>query len=689
MKLFISLIFVISTASSAFSTEFKHFKLKGLLKQKDQSENSQTKRVMESSVSLGIDDALYDKIFGRKIIQEGFSKSTKEEAPSPFENSLLFKKIIDMLKGSYDDIGKTQAQTLLKHKQDFGGGVENFSGFSWEKPAGTFSIGVNRQLSPDLFNSERWIVHDTFVISIDATTFLNKLSQENLIAIDAGVISAFAGVTWQRVYSTYHFSSSFASGIMADFSKLFMPFIYFNPNKIADLPQDEILMMEDYFSFRAGGIVTTPPVYGFSFSAGAHMAFSKTSKVSIQSLGIEDPRDKDEFLRVTTENIKSKAVGAAASVQLDFFNILKLTLLSAELTYELEQSQKNHLKFYWEDIPQITAKGSYSKEFKKLLKGKFIDIDFFTDRVVGHEERLSENLTSRYGILTISKMKRTDTDYVRIVKGDESKTFFNHHSENIKVVQSFFSKLFSVFINQKLDFDVAVRNNSLSLKSIDIEYESNKKENDMIVDDEEKFSILITHQYQAAKVHKKKFFNKKARYFLERYTPLGREYSQLIKDKKLESPVSFESMVRVQKEGLYYFHHLSDSKVFYTIAKNCGMSSSQARKYASESYRRRYLRRWRVGKKACVKSTGNLFYDYISGVREKGTMNLKKLKAFLTKFYKKNENYRYFLDLFGEDKVFVHGSLEAITDQGLPFQTYFKNGEFKGYGVIDNYRKKN
>ncbi len=672
--------FLLILSFNAFSqhSSFKNFKLKGeLQKQWRTQQISQKGLQVKSESSAQTSNSLYRKIFGQE---------NSTGANSPF-GSLLFKRINELIKNNYQQIGTQQAQTLLKHQQDFGGDVKNFSGFHWEKPAGTFSIGVNRQLSPDLFNSERWIVHDTFVVSVNATSFLSQLKESNLVDIENESIKAFTGVTWQRVYSTYHFSSSFAAGVMADFSKLFMPFIYFNPEKMRELPQDEILMMEDYFSASAGAVFSPPPVQGFSFTAGAYAKYTKANKVSIQSLGIDDERDNDEFLRISVETSQGQSVGATLALQLDFFNLLKLTLLSADLEYEFERSAKNHLRFYWDDFEEILGHPDYKKDFKKILNGKFINSPFYLDKIVSSEERLQENLSSRYGILVMSKMKKSSTELVRIIKEGKTKTFFTHHSESTQITQGFFSKLLNIFLNQKLEMELAVRNKSLMSKILDIEYESETEEDTMVVESSKKFSITLSAKFRAGTPQDRRFHNKKTQSFIEHYTPLGSEYKNLIKDKKLQGPIEVNSFVRIGEDSINYFNSIPLDEAFYTIARNCGLKKEIALKYKTESYRSRKLRRWRLGKKGCVKNVGNLLLSYREELTEKKQMNLHKLKKFLMKFYKKNQDIRYFLGLFGKDKVFIHGNLEGLTAEGLPFQSFFQTGDFQGFGLVDNYRR--
>jgi hypothetical protein len=689
LTLTIILGFLLSNAHA-----FTHFKLGKTLQEKYRRTQAQ-KGVFLESLSTSSGKSTEDIEVEIEKVLFGDAKTTKSNEAfkssnfgvGEFQDSLLFKKITEHLQGNFERIGNQQVNNVLQHREQFGGGVENFSGFTWEKPTGFFSIGVNRQVKPDLHDSNRWIVHDTFVVSVNAETFLNKLAEGEMIEIDAGQIRAYAGVQFQRVYSTYHFADSYEDGLRSDFSKLFLSFLKFNPRSVMNLEPDNILKKEDYFSFAAGGIVTSPPVYGFSFSGGAHVAFSRTNKVTIQAISESDPKRDDEFLRVSQEKSKTRAVGVSASLQLDFFNLLKITLLTAEIEYEFEETVKHDLSFYNADKNELLSSSDKAKQFKKLVRGGKIDIDYFHGHIIQHEERMSQNFSSKYGAFIVGAMKKTDTEFIRVIKENESKTFFRHFSENMKVVQSFWSKIFSIVIHKILDFDIGVKNMSSIAKRIEMEYESPHDRNDMVVDDEEKFSIVLTQRFDAHRTEKRKhrYYNKRTRKYLGEITTLDGKYKDLVKNHQLRGPLSIESTIRIERDGLEKFHGYSDGQVFYLIAQNCDYENPTY--WVNRQLRERLMREWEAGAHNCVVYTGRKYLDYIKDVRERGLMNLKKLKNFIGKFYKHNHDLNKLLDLFGRDKVFLHGSFEARTNSGQPFQTYFNQGEFKGLGVIDSYRR--
>ncbi|MBL7666238.1 MAG: hypothetical protein JNM93_13965 [Bacteriovoracaceae bacterium] len=686
MKQIISgLIFFFSITTAHGQHNFKHFTLSNTLKN---ISNASSNKSFESTPS----SMAKDKLKIRNVLFPELN--TKRESLTvvgsvgDFDDSLIVEKIFNALNTEYQAVAGREVQTLLHHNQNFGGGSQNFSGFTWEKPMGTFSIGVNRQLSPDLFDTERWIVHDVFVIQIDASTFLKKLSDADLINISSTQIGAFAGISFQRVYEIYHFAPTYIAGLTSDFSKLFLPFLSFSRNKILDLNGDEVLKREDYLSFQAGAAITTPPVYGFSFTGGAHVEFNKTQKTSIQRLTAEDQKAKDEFLRVSVETFKSAAAGVSASLQLDFFKLLKLTLFTYDLEYELEEGTRHDLRFFNNEKPELRSNSALGEEFQKLIKGRKILIDIFHGHIVQHEERTNETLNSQYGAFIFGKMKKKKTEMVRVINEKETRTFFKFYSESTKIVQSILSKIFSIVIHEILDLDTAVKNTALLSRQLEMEYESPNEINDGVVTEEEKFSVVMTTQFKVDKTHKggnHRYYRKKAIAAVAGLTTLGREYERMIDKDQLRGPIEIHSTIRVTPESLKIFHSKDDGHVYYVIAKNCGHDSPE--EYKNESTRKRLIRGWRVGKQSCVKRTGQLYHEYIDQVRGRNIMNLRALKDFLEKFFKKNSSSALIVELFGSEGVFYHGSLKAISENGMPYQTFFNQGEFKGLGVIDNFRR--
>jgi hypothetical protein len=90
----------------------------------------------------------------------------------------------------------------------------------------------------------------------------------------------------------------------------------------------------------------------------------------------------------------------------------------------------------------------------------------------------------------------------------------------------------------------------------------------------------------------------------------------------------------------------------------------------------------------CVKNIGAPFLSFkIDYLQNALKPSLAKFKSFLTKYYKRSENLADLTVLFGEENTFIHGQIRATTPQNGQFLTSFSSGQFRGLGVIDNYKR--
>lgn len=663
---------VLFTISSTFANDFKHFKLKGDLKEL----NSNTK-------SFSDHNSLRNQINSKLLnLSPSRSKSVIED-----DSPALLRKIAELLGSRYNDIGSSQADSLIQN-HDLGGGVLNFSGFTWLKPYANFQLYANRELAPDLF-SGRWIVHDTFVLGVDATTLITNLRDSDLIDIDDDGIGAFAGVSFQRVYHYYHFADTYLNGLTADYSKLFLSFTKFNANNIINLDPYEILKKEDKFSFNAGGYVTTPPLYGVSARAGVLVNVAYENELTLQAVGPGDQSQPGEFLRVSVDKKWDIAANAHLSVQLDFFKLLNLTLFSYDLEYSYGKSHKQNLSFYEDDVDKILNSKDHHKEFKKIIKGQKENIDLWKDNIVQLEHRETQNLNSKYNILLLGKIRKKETEQVKVIRNGVEQVFYKHYSQSIKYIQNFLSKLINIVAYRLFDIDTGVKKFAESNKRLKVEYKHTQEIGKEKVTSESDFSLTLTQYFSTGKTHRRidKKLKSEAVRHIKSWSNLSHIIANKVEDEDLRGPLEFESKIEVEKEGLSYFHSLSEKTAFEIFVNLCRVKIKK--KWLDPKKREKSLRRIQLGRAACVKSIGKRYLNYMGEVKNIGDYDINKFRKFIGKYFSKVKNIKQVYNLFGEENVFVHGSLFAKTRNKIPFSTYFKSGNFRGLGVIDNYMREN
>lgn len=641
----------------ATAVEFKNFALKNELADLAKITTETDSAEGFSAMSSNPTKSELQKSVERKLLNLS-SESTGANSP-------LYEKIAQALAGHYESIGKEQTGPLVLN-HNMGGGVLNFSGFTWNKPFANFRLYVNRQLSPDLNDS--WLVHDTFVVAIDATTLLSNLKEADLIEIAEEGIAAFAGVSFLREYKYTHVAKTFLEGLQSDYSKLFLAFTKFNPQSVLSLGPNQLLRQTDKFSFNAGGVVNIPTGGVLSGRAGVLVSTAYETETTIHLLGDTDFPKEGEFLRLGIQKSVDKSAQAHLSLQVDFYNLLKITLLSSELEYSYGLTNKTNLSFYEKDRKLLTLSSNHRNEFASLLKGKAEEVNNFKENIVSAEERINENLNSRFSALLFGSLKKKETEQVKIVKDGVEKIFFKHYAESVKFVQSLWSRLFGIVINKLFDWNPGVANAAESKKKLAIEFEYMKELGEAKVDSSEKFSVTLSSSYQASKTHRwwHGHYRRQAREHLKTMTNLDPKYEKMVNDRTLRGPLEVSSKITVLSMGFDHFNFIDENFAFEQFSQMCENRNENRERRCFRLLKRKYL-------------------SYMAYFHKYGISDLMRFKAFIGSYFKRIRDYKDLHVLFGAPNIFLSGEFSAQTNKGLPFTTYFKEGEFQGIGVIDSF----
>lgn len=677
------LVLLVSIAPSVAS-EFNHIKLSPSFERyltQPKMESAPKARSLSNRQTKSIIDDGFSQIISSALL------GSNSAFPTDGEESPLYQEIRDQLAASHNEIGVREVTQLDFLNRQFNLGTQNLSGFSWQKPFGVVHVFADRQVTPNLFGSN-WLVQDTFTFDIEATTFLERANQAGITAMSAAEIGAFAGITFKRVYTYYSYASSYQEGLRADFSKLFLPFLKLNPASIGRMGNEEIIKREDKWTARAGGLITTPPLYNFSFSAGVLAEYAYDHMVSAQTFNVTDLTA--EKVRMNVRSQKKVSAGATMSLQLDFFNLLKFTILSFDLTYEYASGKDFTLGMsqpQWNHILNSQVEGT---ELKKILRGTS-SVKDLEPYVVRLDESESSALESRGSLLVWGKLQKSKTEQVRIIKDNVVRVFYKNYSQSMKVVQNFFSRIFSAVIYKVLKLPVGVKNAALFNRQVNIEYEATHPQatDPKInrIDATEQFSFVLSQSYETNRTHRwidQKFKNDVI-WFVDAFTTLPKDYKTIIRREELRGPLLVESNLRVEKAGFDHFLALSENQVYKSIAIVC--ESEYVTEWSSERSRKELLRDWEV-EEYCVKDIGEEYVkfkrDYMQNALKP---SLARFKKFLTRYYKLTQSLSDLQMLFGEQNTFIHGQLTATSASGSQFVTSFSSGQFRGLGVIDNFKR--
>ena len=608
--------------------------------------------------------------------------------PDEAEVSPLYEQIRTHLEASHREIGLREVSNLDFLNRQFNMGTENLSGFSWQKPYGVVHVWADRQVTPNLFGNN-WLIQDTFSFDIEATTFLQRTNEVGITAMSETEIGAFAGVTFKRVYTYYHYANSYNEGLKADFSKLFLPFLKFNTNSISQMNHEEIIKREDNWTASAGGLITTPPYNGFSFSAGILAQLSYQNMVSVQNMIVQD--STTEKIRLTTKSKKVESVGVNVSLQADFLKILKLTIMNYDLTYEYSSAKEFTLGMSapeWQHVVQNRLQGA---ELRSIIQGHG-QVASLEPYVVELDENESSSFAQRGSLLIWGRLAKSKTEQVRVIKDNTVKIFFKSYAQNMRVVQNIFSRLFSAVIYKIFKLPMGTKNAALYNRQVNLEYEATHPQasdpNIIRIESSEQFSFNLNQSYEAARTDRwidLKFKNDLI-WFVDSFTTLPKDYKAIIRQGQLKGPILIESNLRVEKAGFEYLLKIPVKTIFGHAIRIC--KSNLIVEWNDEPQRNRLLAQPLIGPEQCVKSIGKKFLEFKADYQQNSFQpSLAKFKLFMTRYFKQAETLADLTALFGEENIFINGQLKAKTSQNTQFVTTFSTGQFRGLGVIDNYKR--
>ncbi|GAB4419493.1 MAG: hypothetical protein OHK0056_29660 [Bacteriovoracaceae bacterium] len=611
------------------------------------------------------------------------SKTRQKNLSDITEPNPLYRQILEAIQSSHTAIGEQLTGHLIRLNDGFDLGNQNFNGINWQKPFGNFAIGVNRQLSPDLFDDQRWIVDDTFSIFINASTYLSNLRDSGDIQISEKDLAAYAGITFKRTYRYVHFAPNFRAALVADYGKLFMSFWKMRSVDIFNLSEYEILSRTDQMSFKGGALISSPSYGGgVTVNGGVLANYNKLSKVQIQAVGPLDIPVNNEFLRISVEKEEGVQLTGQAQLQADFFKLLKITLLSYDIEYSYSESDKKYLSFTRQQVSDIQNNIGKFSELSDLLKLKKIKIQELQNYLTQEEIREKENFSSKYSALVWGGEAQRGSQTVVVTKDNLQKTFVIHHARSVRFVERITTKLAGIIFAALFKSDNILSQYLESIsREVILEFESNRsaiENNDQDamreVAEPSKLSLRIIKEYKNRSQFKKSSDWKKsdvrgrALGFLTRFSHIDSSTKNSLSSGSLKSPLVIQTVLRIEKEAIAHFNQKSREEVFDIIDQLCKASEQEPPK---QEY--------------CYKMIEGKYKAYIIPFLTTGKIHIVRLKDFLYSFNNQFDDLNYFYQLFKKDLVFTSGSLEATRSNGQIFLTYFHQGEFRGLGVIDNY----
>lgn len=563
-------------------------------------------------------------------------------AKSSAFSSPIYTEIENTLNNDYESIGSDLAnQTLLNHS--FGGGVKNYRGFTWSKPFANFAIHIRRTVAPDLFSS-KWITKDHLTIRIKAHTLISNFENEGLLEIDSDTLAAFAGLEFNRKFEVSTLVDSYKAGIKLDFKSLFFAFKSFKLKSLFQMQEGQHIKKTDTLSFNTGAVANIPLTYGVELNTAVIGKYSLINFISATS--------KENELIVTAQKEKKIKVGLSAALEIDFFNLLKISLLSYELNYELGQSNKVSISLGNLRKEEILNSPFELQELQKIIEGDMNVTNFQRD-IASIQNSESNNLTHQYELFLFGKESAKRTESFFISNKEASKKFYRHTNTSKTYQQTILSKFF------KNLFGITSIKSELT-KTLSLEFEKQYEQSDDVRGSEH-FSFSISHDYFAKSLKRKKNRNRSER-FLKYWTQFDKKIPHAINKKQIIGPIKISSNLSFKKKALDYFLNLDLVSIGNKIIQFCSSKKRSSR---------------------CSKKINSSYDKLYNNNKAHTTINMELFRSFVSMIYNYSTKIEDFEIFFNKNNIEMNGSIDARTSKGRSFTSYFRHGQIKSSGVIN------
>ncbi len=645
------------------------------------------------------------------------------------EESPLYQEITNYLDLHSDEIARRELDLVDQGRNLSIVGGMNHVGINFTKGFGTFSIELKREVAPDLFHDERWLVTDTFNIYIDASQVLSKLADDEIIDISDKNLAAFAGVTFKRAYTHVHFADTYERALGFNLDKLFFSFRQFQNLEALKIAPQEFIKKEDSISLQAGGIGTAPLTTGLGAHVGALVKFQKIEVITLLGVSEEEASYPGERVRISVEKEKSHFLGAHAGLVADFMGVLQITLLRFDFSYELSEVFRTYLSFDEEQVENMTSYEGLESELRKIFKGQGFNREIVAPFLVSEEQRKKENKKLQYGILLFAGSKATQTEHIQITNKGVVTSFFRHNYEKIRYFENIFSRLFKIVVKSFLKANTVVNKAVSESENVRLEYRSKKNliqtRDDLVFEDEsETLSLNFQRDFYAYKL--KKLSTAHLVKLMDRYSGIDPAVINHIENGLLKESVEFSSLYSIGHEGMAHLHNLNTSAIYDIFDRACESTRSGIKGWLSRLFKRcekslkrsydEYRIEWATEdyQKTTYKSCEASYKQYrkkklfVSSRRKRlflescmqriskkspearnKELPLWQLARLSDKLKKEIPHKNFYFQLFGYSNVHVHGEISGVDGNGQLFQNYFREGIFKGLGVVSNYKKNN
>ncbi len=402
------------------------FKLSKLLKDKLRLES----RIQDNSNQINRgngNDRRTLSLINRKLNIKLFDQLDNQISDQEKTNSQnLYAFIASKIKPDlFNEIDKLK-QLIEDQKIDFNLGISNLNGFEWQKPMGLVHLYAKRTITQSNKHARLpWQVEDSYIIEVDAKTYLKKLANLDLIEIIETDLEAFANLKFHRKMSFIHFHVDNESAIESKLNDFLIPFLHYQD--LSHISTEEFSVSDHFvFNAKASASMTWQPY----FSTSAKLS------VSLETLRNSNLRFLNNKFILENKSSRNTSFEFSMQARLELFKLLKLTLIDLGYQSKTEMAKTEVYKFTKDQLAQNIGALSV------LNFLNFDSISFLSKKRLQPYQDFKVKESSRtngyfFDVLGWKGEKSSSQNYVEVTRNNKKHLFAKYTESKSKYKKTF------------------------------------------------------------------------------------------------------------------------------------------------------------------------------------------------------------------------------------------------------------
>lgn len=335
----------------------------------------------------------------------------------------LYEMILPFMENQGQEQAENKLKDLLNSNFSFSPKMPNLSGFDWKTKFQFINVSTRREF---IKKKNKILVQDLLELSIDAKSYLEKLKNDQIINISIDELNAFAGLRYHNIFKSTQEVDNLEQAHKLNFNLLLKPFSYLNLNDIKNIAQYSSIQNIHSFSLNAGINLSANFYYFLNLSANAGFEYSSLSENIFQ---IEE-LNQHKILHISKQNQQSISANLNTSFSLDFYNIIKLTLVDFGTSFQSKKSKTSHYQIPIDDI--LEQEQSVQASFNHFLINTNHIPDFLKFYWTGEENNESKSSDTHFRFLFWNHSKGSYTESSHVKSRSSETSFFSTGENKIK-----------------------------------------------------------------------------------------------------------------------------------------------------------------------------------------------------------------------------------------------------------------